>query len=713
MYAFEQKRDVTLRRMSRDSIDDQVTMFELFTNVKEVAAGQTDVVAGVDACMQQWSEMLRAFQDNEASMVAITRHLQEKNTLDLEMCLEGLKRMMEFSKDRRLLNELYDSVSNGVNVRINEVRELNEEFMRTRERIVDKARIFVRRERNFVRDAVEKAVREAKLEAQALQKEMEKTQYELKAERAVLAQQLQQCTSELKNETTMVQGLQTDVIVKANQIISLQEQIDDLKHRMKAEVASKQAEIEDKKKHISELLASLVQHQELQNNLSSNLKITANELGRSQQQLWKVEEELSQTRTVLEDFLDLKSALQQALKDSNELELDLQSVKIEMESAKLSVMQMCKAHFAKLVLSERNASFNGLQKVEKLNSEVERLRKAAMQKIVFGIKYRGLAMALKTWQDHTIGRNKMNSKALKVVQRLMNGVMVSAFEGWRDHIIEEQQMKNKALKVAQRLKNGALVSAFEGWRDHIIEEKQMRAKARKVVQRLMNATLVHAFEGWRDQTSAKADNPTLQCVSLTMPMDFDSITGSEELRQNFDEFLGSQICAALSIDPEMVQVLCHERGSVKTEVVLSDELCHERGSVKAQVVLSDELMGDGFQGRDARTLARDLEKVCTDPEGVFATCGLKLPASSVEMQGFISKAVANTVQASITEQRLQKTALKAEIEKLQAEAERVKAELEASNGEVQVVKKEHAKAQRACEATQKMIEDKDAAHAKV
>jgi len=148
-------------------------------------------------------------------------------------------------------------------------------------------------------------------------------------------------------------------------------------------------------------------------------------------------------------------------------------------------------------------------------------------------------------------------------------------------------------------------------------------------------------------------------------------------------------------------------------VVLSDELCHERGSVKAQVVLSDELMADGFQGRDARTLARDLEKVCTDPEGVFATCGLKLPAASVEMQGFISKGVADTVQASITEQRLQKTALKAEIETLQAEAERVKAELEASNGEVQVIKKEHAKAQRACEATQKMIEDKDAAHAKV
>ena len=33
-------------------------------------------------------------------------------------------------------------------------------------------------------------------------------------------------------------------------------------------------------------------------------------------------------------------------------------------------------------------------------------------------------------------------------------------------------MKNKALKVVQKMLNGALVLTFERWRDHIIEEKQ-------------------------------------------------------------------------------------------------------------------------------------------------------------------------------------------------------------------------------------------------
>jgi chromosome segregation ATPase len=272
--------------MSRESISDQVTMFELFTNVKEVADGQEDVVAGVDACMRHWSEMLRVSQDKEASLVTSIRNLQEKSSLDVEMCLEGLKRMWEFSKDRDLLQEMYSHASNGV-------RELQEDLMRAQERILKKASLTcVQRERKVARDAVEKAVRQAKLEAQALQNEMEKTQNELKAEKAVLTRQLQECTSELKNETKKVQELQTDVIVKANKISLLHEQIDSLKLRMQEEAASKQAEIEDKKKHISELLASLVQHQELQNHLSSDLKNTANELGHSRQATQELEKRL-------------------------------------------------------------------------------------------------------------------------------------------------------------------------------------------------------------------------------------------------------------------------------------------------------------------------------------------------------------------------------------------------------------------------------------
>jgi len=53
------------------------------------------------------------------------------------------------------------------------------------------------------------------------------------------------------------------------------------------------------------------------------------------------------------------------------------------------------------------------------------------------------------------------------------------------------------------------------------------------------------------------------------------------------------------------------------------------------------------------------------------------------------------------------------VSKLEAEVERLKAELDASTGELQVVTKEHVKSQRACVDIRKMLEDKEAVHAKV
>jgi chromosome segregation ATPase len=53
------------------------------------------------------------------------------------------------------------------------------------------------------------------------------------------------------------------------------------------------------------------------------------------------------------------------------------------------------------------------------------------------------------------------------------------------------------------------------------------------------------------------------------------------------------------------------------------------------------------------------------------------------------------------------------VSKLEAEVERLKAELDASTGELQVVTEEHVKSQRACVDIRKMLEDKEAVHAKV
>jgi hypothetical protein len=54
-------------------------------------------------------------------------------------------------------------------------------------------------------------------------------------------------------------------------------------------------------------------------------------------------------------------------------------------------------------------------------------------------------------------------------------------------VVQQKQIKTKALKVVQRLVNSAQVGCFERWRDQAAEEKQMKAQALKVVHRLMNS----------------------------------------------------------------------------------------------------------------------------------------------------------------------------------------------------------------------------------
>ena len=65
-------------------------------------------------------------------------------------------------------------------------------------------------------------------------------------------------------------------------------------------------------------------------------------------------------------------------------------------------------------------------------------------------------------------------------------------------------MRSKALKVVRKLMNGALVSAFERWRERMIEEKQLRSKALTIVRRLMNCVLVPALSSWQGYVEARA-----------------------------------------------------------------------------------------------------------------------------------------------------------------------------------------------------------------
>jgi hypothetical protein len=130
--------------------------------------------------------------------------------------------------------------------------------------------------------------------------------------------------------------------------------------------------------------------------------------------------------------------------------------------------------------------------------------------------------------EEASNEKQIKAKAMKVVQRLMKGVMILGFERWHDHLMEEKQMKAKALKVVQRLMNRVLVEGFERWWDRVSEEKQMKANARaeeerrkavmqRVVKRMQHATLTSGLLRWREQVrELRRQQGILEKVALRM-----------------------------------------------------------------------------------------------------------------------------------------------------------------------------------------------------
>ena len=81
--------------------------------------------------------------------------------------------------------------------------------------------------------------------------------------------------------------------------------------------------------------------------------------------------------------------------------------------------------------------------------------------------------------------------------------MDGALDRWISNVKETKRQANALQRVVQRILNGTLVSNFERWRDLIIEEKKMNGKTLKVDQRIMNATLVQGLEVWKDKTAGQ------------------------------------------------------------------------------------------------------------------------------------------------------------------------------------------------------------------
>ena len=107
------------------------------------------------------------------------------------------------------------------------------------------------------------------------------------------------------------------------------------------------------------------------------------------------------------------------------------------------------------------------------------------------------ARALQHWRVHTVEEKQMRNKALKVVYRIVNRVIVQAFERWREHTLEQRKLKAKARKVVRRFMIRTLVEGFETWSYQAVEAKKLKAKAHRVVRRIVMHSVVMGFQCWK------------------------------------------------------------------------------------------------------------------------------------------------------------------------------------------------------------------------
>ena len=494
-------------------MEDQVTMFELFTNIKEEAAGQDEVVACVDACMDYWFGMRKSANDREAVVEANVRQMQDKSVHDASRLTAALMRMREFSSDRQELEELYNHTEKGLEASKDELVSLNKEFVQTRRQILEKAKLYIQQERTATRRAMQEAetaarkeVQETKKSAQAkeeeLRAELQKAELEaqltlkqsisdaqkqctaLTEEKADLDRQLRRCQADLQQEAKKAQELGTDLKLKSVQINSLQEQLDELKTRMKDEAAAKQAELDDKKRDLAGLLQSLTEKQAFEKSILADLKESSNALGKTQQELRKAQEDCADLRLQLKEALERLESLQK----SSEATIQNLQHSAQEESARLKSSVQRLTNELSLSDTQRRA-YEEAQLKAKTRAIIRRLRN------------RMVVCLFEQWHENAVESRQMKAILRKVVMQIKSRLLVDCFVKWYDNTQEELRLKKSASQVVRnmvlRMKHLCLVGAFEGWREHAEEQKRMRDVARKVVQRWVKSSLMICFEGWQ------------------------------------------------------------------------------------------------------------------------------------------------------------------------------------------------------------------------
>jgi len=518
--------DVQLRRMARDEMADHVSMFELFTQVKEVAIGEDNPegVAYVDNLISLWTKMMLDDAVHDDTIAANVRSMQDATIQQISAMQEGLEKMHAFSLERKTLLETCSQAMHAVIMQEKEMKALTSDLRNKKEDMLCKAKMILKREQDragkTIHDCQQSLVRlqdDMNDKIRETEKKLASTEKAKADALAQLATKKTECDEHLDKISKLMRELKARTAELSSCQAELQKASDALEQKVnESEKQSKKAadakmDFEDLKSKFNTLGAE-------NSKLQSDLQKKTNELQELRNQLLKEQGKAGD----LENELNKSSKLvRDAEKAMRCLAVEVRAVQNELSTSKQDMLQIAKNRLVKerkvaveqvRILQEQISHLKSEMEseVEVIRVENKKLTRSVRtltqthedhrNKIVSKIAYRLLQQclwkSLTSWQSFTRDTRRLRHKAALVVQRMLNGHIFKSFARWRELYRAHARLNLASKRVLERWINKGLGGSWEKWVSEHVEQKRMKALTKKVIGRWTNQTTLHIFETW-------------------------------------------------------------------------------------------------------------------------------------------------------------------------------------------------------------------------
>ena len=95
----------------------------------------------------------------------------------------------------------------------------------------------------------------------------------------------------------------------------------------------------------------------------------------------------------------------------------------------------------------------------------------------------------------------MKAKLHKMLARMKNQGMSTAFDAWASCVEEQAAHREKVAKCLGRLRNRDMVGAFDAWHEYVVSKLEHRQKVAQCLGKIMNRGLSQAFTQWSTEVA--------------------------------------------------------------------------------------------------------------------------------------------------------------------------------------------------------------------